>query len=79
MEPEEGWRGELMGSFSTTTICAMLGFSIISKGREQSRVTLNNYNGIQISQANNMGFETNVTNVFCYELTKKYHVGEDEL
>ena len=57
----------------------MLGFSIISKGREQSRVTLNNYNGIQISQANNMGFETNVTNVFCYELTKKYHVGEDEL
>ncbi|WZZ51922.1 hypothetical protein YC2023_052029 [Brassica napus] len=32
-----------------------------------------------ISQANNMGFETNVTNVFYYELTKKYHVGEDEL
>lgn len=57
----------------------MLGFSIISKGREQSRVTLNNYNGIQISQANNMGFDTNVTDVFCYELTKKYHVGEDEL
>ncbi|KAH0879681.1 hypothetical protein HID58_067075, partial [Brassica napus] len=76
MEPEEGWRRELMGkimkdiytdvavsssSFSTTTICAILGFSIISKGREQSRVTLNNYNGIQISQANNMGFDTNVT------------------
>lgn len=70
---------ENTSSFSTTTICAMLGFSIISKGREQSRVTLNNYNAIQISQANNMGFETNVTNVFCYELTKKYHVGEDEL
>ncbi|WZZ60661.1 hypothetical protein YC2023_060768 [Brassica napus] len=23
-------------------------------------------------QANNMGFDTNVTDVFCYELTKKY-------
>ncbi|WZZ59427.1 hypothetical protein YC2023_059534 [Brassica napus] len=79
---ESLWGGQGMentSSFSTTTICAMLGFSIISKGREQSRVTLNNYNAIQISQANNMGFETNVTDVFCYELTKKYQVGEDEL
>ncbi|CAH8313034.1 unnamed protein product [Eruca vesicaria subsp. sativa] len=57
------------------------GCSKISKGREQSRVILNHYNGIasQIRHANNMGFEKDVTDVFCSELIKKYQVDEDEV
>lgn len=57
------------------------GCSKISKGREQSRVILNHYNGIasQIRHANNMGFEKDVSDVFCSELIKKYQVDEDEI
>ena len=57
------------------------GCSKISKGREQSRVILNHYNGIasQIRHANNMGFEKDVSDVFCSELIKKYQVDEDEV
>ncbi|CAN6845637.1 unnamed protein product [Brassica oleracea] len=57
------------------------GCSEISKGREQARVILNHYNGIteQIRHANNMGFGKDVTDVFCYELIKKYHVDENEI
>ncbi|KAF8103550.1 hypothetical protein N665_0188s0481 [Sinapis alba] len=55
--------------------------SKISRGREQSRVILNHYNGIasQIRHANNMGFEKDVSDVFCSELIKKYQVDEDEI
>lgn len=53
----------------------------ISLGREKSRVILNHYNGIvsQIRHANNMGFEKEVSDVFCSELIKKYQVDEDEV
>ncbi|ESQ27317.1 hypothetical protein EUTSA_v10019236mg [Eutrema salsugineum] len=53
----------------------------ISPGREQSRVILNHYNGIasQIRHANNMGFEKEVSDVFCSELIKKYQVDEDDV
>lgn len=41
---------------------------------------LNHYNGIteQIRHAN-MGFEKDVTDVFCSELIKKYQVDENEI
>lgn len=53
----------------------------ISPGREQSRVILNHYNGIasHVRHANNMGFEKEVSDVFCSELIKKYQVDEDEV
>ncbi|CAH2067783.1 unnamed protein product [Thlaspi arvense] len=53
----------------------------ISPGREQSRVILNHYNGIasQVRYANNMGFEKEVSDVFCSELIKKYQVDEDDV
>lgn len=52
----------------------------ISVGREKSRVILNHFSGIatQIRHANNMGFEKEVSDVFCSELIKKYIVTEDE-
>lgn len=52
----------------------------ISLGREKSRVILNHFSGIatQIRHANNMGFEKEVSDVFCSELIKKYIVTEDE-
>ncbi|KFK42186.1 hypothetical protein AALP_AA2G222600 [Arabis alpina] len=55
--------------------------SKITEGREMSRVILNHYNGIasQIRHANNMGFEKDVSDVFCSELIKKYQVDEDEV
>ncbi|VVA95690.1 unnamed protein product [Arabis nemorensis] len=55
--------------------------SKITKGREMSRVILNHYNGIasQIRYANNMGFEKEVSDVFCSELIKKYQVDEDDV
>ncbi|CAD5317519.1 unnamed protein product [Arabidopsis thaliana] len=54
--------------------------SKISVGREKSRVILNHYSGIasQIRHANNMGFEKEVSDVFCSALFQKYMVDEDE-
>ncbi|XP_010428908.1 PREDICTED: major pollen allergen Lol p 11-like [Camelina sativa] len=52
----------------------------ISVGREKSRVILNHYSGIasQIRHANNMGFEKDVSDIFCSALFQKYMVDEDE-
>ncbi|CAH8258519.1 unnamed protein product [Arabidopsis lyrata] len=59
---------------------AVKGCSKISVGREKSRVILNHYSGIasQIRHANNMGFEKEVSDVFCSALFHKYMVDEDE-
>ncbi|WZZ08961.1 hypothetical protein YC2023_094882 [Brassica napus] len=67
---------ESTSSFSTKTIDEICD---VTCSIEELRVTLKNYNGIQISQANNKGSETYVIGVCCYELIKKYQVGEDEL
>ncbi|CAE5964521.1 unnamed protein product [Arabidopsis arenosa] len=59
---------------------AVKGCSKLSVGREKSRVILNHYSGIasQIRHANNMGFEKEVSDVFCSALFQKYMVDEDE-